>query len=337
MAPEEFPEEVPPKLALLPLHFDVEEHLLSSDAFVKSIQATELMTKTINEVYFDGKLQAQFYILPPRRGGFIELIAFAATVSAVLVFHQSDTFKGFYKGLTGKDYDAYNASKKFGEVVRDLIAGLFTTDTEKIRELTSDDERFDRPLKSKSDFIKSCQSNDAIKGFGIGFDYDFQVKREDFKNHKSEGRIRRKPDKLLHLYGTVLKPVMIPNTRATWEILYTSANNKLLKRSKIFNGFMEDEDFSSKFHYGDTRRIWPPEGLKIEVEALITQFSEDGEIKPKPLHEIIKVISFNGTRLVPKDYVVGSASESYIEECLGQPQPLMPYNTGNQPTLFDDY
>jgi len=337
MAPEEFLEEVPPTLALLPLHFDVEEHLLSSDAFVKSIQAAELMMKSINEVYFEGKLQTAFYVLPPRKGGFIEIIAVSASVTAILVFHQSDTFKGFYKGLTGKDYDAFKASQKFSEVVRDLVAGLFTTDTEKIRQLTNDDERFDRPLKSKSDFINSCQSDDSIKGFGIGFAYDFQVKRKDFKKHKSEGRIRRKPDKLLHLYGTVLKPVMIPNTRATWEILYTSSNNKLLKKPKIFNGFMEDEDFSSKFHYGDTRRAWPPEGIKIEVEALITQLSEDGEIKSKPLKEIIKVLSFDGKRLVPKDYVVGSASESYVKECIGHHQSLITDNTVNQPTLFDDY
>jgi len=70
---------------------------------------------------------------------------------------------------------------------------------------------------------------------------------------------------------------------------------------------------------------------------LITQLSEDGEIKSKPVHEIIKVMSFDGKRLVPEDYVVGSASKSYIKDCLGQHQTLITYNTDYQPTLFDDY
>ncbi|MCE2517263.1 MAG: hypothetical protein J4F41_05360 [Alphaproteobacteria bacterium] len=337
MAPEEFFEEVPPPLALLPLHFDVEEHLLASNVFVKAIETTELMTKAINEIYFDGKAQVHFYISPPRRGGFIEVIAIAASLTAILVFHQSDTFKGFYKGLTGKDYDAYQASKKFGEVIRDLIAGFFTSNTKQIRDLTKDDERFDRPLKSKSDFIESCQSNEKINGFGIGFDYDFQVERKDFKNHKSDGRLRRKPDKVLHLYGSVLKPVMLANQKATWEILYTTVDGQLLKTPKVFNGFMEDTDFSSNFYYGDTSRKWPPEGVKIEVEVLITQLTEAGEIKSKPVHEITKVISFDGERLVPSSYIIGSASEKYLEKCLSQKTVLEVYKTNDQPTLFDDY
>ena len=331
-----FLEKAPPPLALLPLHFDVERHLLSSDIFVKSIQTAELMTKSINEIFFEGKLEARFYFLPSQRGGFIELIALSASLSALVLFHQSDTFQGFYKGLTGRDYNAYEASERLGEVIRDLLAGLLISTTKKIRELIGDDERLNKLLKYKTELIEKFQENNAVKGFGIGFKNDFPVKREKFNDHKCKRPMKRKPDKVLHLYGAVLKPVMIPKQKATWEILYTSSNYKSSKRSKIFNGFMKDEDFSSNFHYGDTRRKWPPEGIKIEVEALITQLSENGEIKSKLLHKIIKVISFDGKRLVPKNYIIGSASERYIEECLGRRPNLVIYNTDNQPTLFDD-
>ena len=52
----------------------------------------------------------------------------------------------------------------------------------------------------------------------------------------------------------------------------------------------------------------------MEAEVQVSQITEDGEIKKRPVKEIKRVISFNGARLVPENYSFDHSQKSKSEE-----------------------
>ena len=99
-----------------------------------------------------------------------------------------------------------------------------------------------------------------------------------------------------------MSPVLLANENKPWALKVTHINREQLKRPKTLSADMADRDFLTDFFAGRHPIKVSSSPDLMEAEVQVSQITEDGEIKKRPIREIKKVISFNGERLVPENY-----------------------------------
>lgn len=92
---------------VIPLHFDVPHHRIPLDDFIQTAKKTEAILDGFNNRLFDGKLKYQMLVVPPKDGGFIEILGYISTamgsIGLVWAYSQTKDGKAFFKGLTGHE------------------------------------------------------------------------------------------------------------------------------------------------------------------------------------------------------------------------------------------
>ncbi len=321
MAPEEFLEEVPPTLALLPLHFDVQGHYLPTSTLISGLQAVEDIIQGLNNLHFNGRLPVKVIALPSEEGGYLANIALVVGIGAGLVgiasglvyIHESDTFRAAVEEYSGKPYEHEEVAKNLSGAFRDSVGGFFLINNDKLRDLSDDSPLLDKAIRSKSRFMRRCINDRDVRGLGFSSFYDFRITRGDFWKHISNVRERVKPMNVLHLKGFVASSVVLEGTERQWAIRVAHSGQNKVKKPYEISAYLVDDDFATDLFKGHhpVREDAQPDA--IEVEILVSQVTRDGKVVNKSMKQITKVISFKGERLVADDYEVGSASDFYPE------------------------
>ena len=319
MAPEEFLEEVPPQLVLLPLHFDVEGHYLKTSTLISGLQAVQNIVEGLNKYHFDGKLTVKVIALPSEEGGYLANIALVVgigtgvvgIVSGAIYIHESVTFKAAVEVFTERPYEHEEVTRDLSRDFKNSVGGFFLLSNKQIRQLSGDSPMLDKAIKSKTKFMRQCIKDSEVRGLGFSSKDDFRIARGDFWAHVSDVTERVKPTEVLHLRGFVASSVVLEGTERQWAIRVTHSGLNMVKKSYELSAYLEDNDFAADLFKGrhPVREDAKPDA--IEVEILVSQVTRDGEIVNKSLKQIKKVISFKGERLVANDYEIGSASEFF--------------------------
>lgn len=111
-------------MEVIPLHFDVPKHQMSLQEFIEFAKDTTSIIDNFNEEFFEGKLKYKIYVVPPKDGGFIELlgITVAFVVGSAWVFVESDIGKAFIEELTGHTTEYW--AKRAAVETKNIYANL---------------------------------------------------------------------------------------------------------------------------------------------------------------------------------------------------------------------
>ena len=312
MASEELLES---ELSVLPLHFDVENHLIETETLISGIKAVEDIATAINNVHFDGNLSFRVCALPSNEGGHIvNLVLVVATaivggIPVAISINESKTLAGFIEGYTGKPYDPSKISRYLGRALRNATGGFLLTENKDITDITQDNPDYDKSFKSKSDFMCSCLNNTDILGLGFSNEHKFPIKRVDLIKHISDSKERIKPSQVQLVSGHIVSPVLLEHENRQWAIKVTHEDKNRLNKPKLISAHLDDEEFARDFFAGKHPVKDSDAPDSIEVEILISKVTKDGKTKGGRIREIKKVILFKDERLVDEEYKVGTASK----------------------------
>ncbi len=96
------------------IHFDVSDHFLKLDTFIKTAESARKVIDALDETFFNGSLEYELIVLPPAEGTFLSKLAVLVGVpGAVFAFLNSDVGGGYVEGLTGRSPSEW--AKSIGE------------------------------------------------------------------------------------------------------------------------------------------------------------------------------------------------------------------------------
>lgn len=96
------------------IHFDVSDHFLKLDTFIKTAESARKVIDALDETFFNGSLEYELIVLPPAEGTFLSKLAVLVGVpGAVFAFLNSDVGGAYVEGLTGRSPSEW--AKSFGE------------------------------------------------------------------------------------------------------------------------------------------------------------------------------------------------------------------------------
>lgn len=96
------------------IHFDVSDHFLKLDTFIKTAESARKVIDALDVTFFHGSLEYELIVLPPAGGTFLSKLAVLVGVpGAVFAFLNSDVGGAYVEGLTGRSPSEW--AKSFGE------------------------------------------------------------------------------------------------------------------------------------------------------------------------------------------------------------------------------
>lgn len=102
------------------IHFDVSDHFLNLDTFIRTAESARKIIEALDETFFNGGLEFELIVLPPAEGTFLsKLGVLVAGPAAVFAFLNTDVGGAYVEGLTGRSPSEW--AKLFGEDHRALI------------------------------------------------------------------------------------------------------------------------------------------------------------------------------------------------------------------------
>ncbi|WP_152988072.1 hypothetical protein [Paracoccus sp. MKU1] len=111
------------------IHFDVSDHFLNLDTFIRTAESARKVIEALDETFFNGGLEYELIVLPPAEGTFLsKLGVLVAGPAAVFAFLNTDVGGAYVEGLTGRSPSEW--AKSFGEYHRTLIEGVSEETTE---------------------------------------------------------------------------------------------------------------------------------------------------------------------------------------------------------------
>lgn len=111
------------------IHFDVRDHFLKLDTFIKTAESARKVIEALDETFFNGSLEYELIVLPPAEGTFLSKLAIwiSGGTAAVFGFLNTDVGSAYVEGLT--DRTPAEWAQSFGEDHRARI-NAFQAETE---------------------------------------------------------------------------------------------------------------------------------------------------------------------------------------------------------------
>jgi hypothetical protein len=293
---------------ILPLHFNTAEHYLSLDEFINTVENTRAIAENINVEFFEGKLQYQIVVLPPKPGGFISLIGLCVIggAGALWAFSESDIGKKFISGLTGHEPahwaeqagiklkqavqekaqdENVSVKKAAGLLLKECAKGFLEKNADALRKIGVSKRHFRRAYEAKNEFFQICLKNSDIKGIGFDETHKFPITRADFPSHIVE-LPPEEDDEPEHDWVVeekeikVTSPVWVKDGRQ-WQASYDG------KKETLFT--MEDEGF---WQLVEDNKLKP----KIP-DLLVVQWAADKKGKGRKKVRVLRVLEYNRVTL----------------------------------------
>lgn len=292
------------------IHFDVKDHHIRFDSHLAALEASNVIVGEINKRLFGGKIDYEILVLPTRSGTFLMTLSIAANLLWVVVqVTESQAFKGFIEGLTGKKWDNYEKAKDVGLFLRDAAKGFFMTEKDELEKIIPQEINLDKAIKFKSEFYKKCIANDEIKGLGFEDDDHFPVKRTNFLKHVSlEDKIRDVPSEFFIFDATIIASVNV-DKNYKWRIKNNASG-------ELISTYMNDDDFKARLLDGKNplKRSSKDDIIKVLVEYKRHEKNGEIEIKEKSINTIY---NFN-------DEQIKSVPEGLLEKITTKSEEKLP-------------
>lgn len=103
------------------IHFDVRDHFLKLDTFIKTAESARKVIEALDDSFFNGALEYELIVLPPSGGTFLSKLAIwvSGGTAAVFGFVNTNVGSAYVEGLTGRTPAEW--AQSFGQNHRDLI------------------------------------------------------------------------------------------------------------------------------------------------------------------------------------------------------------------------
>lgn len=199
-------------MEIIPIHFNVPGHHLPLETFIETAKNTKAVIAAFNNRLFDGKLQYELLVLPPRPATFISALGIVVIGGGVVwAFAESDIGKAFIKGLTGYEpaHLAEIAGQKFKQqlkgtsvasetgddgdkterlvelhveavVVTEITKSFLQKDVEDLKRVGIQPQVFRDAYDARNNFYKACSETREIEGLGFEETENFPIERSDF-------------------------------------------------------------------------------------------------------------------------------------------------------------
>jgi hypothetical protein len=97
------------------IHFDVSDHFLKLDTFIKTAESARKVIDALDETFFNGSLEYELIVLPPAEGTFLSKLAIwvSGGTAAVFGFLNTDVGSAYVEGLPGRKPAEW--AQSFGE------------------------------------------------------------------------------------------------------------------------------------------------------------------------------------------------------------------------------
>jgi hypothetical protein len=123
------------------IHFDVNDHFLSLETFIRTADSARKIIEALDETFFASSLDFQLIVVPPAGGTFLtKLGLFLSAPAAVFAFLNSEVGGAYIEGLTGRPPADW--AKSFGQDHRAFIDSATAP---------SNDENNDQDLENMND------------------------------------------------------------------------------------------------------------------------------------------------------------------------------------------
>lgn len=288
----------------LPVHIDVPEHYLTADDYLVAVDAINVCLAELNKRVFEGKLECSLLVFPSEEGSFKGITAvlvkgikksgqIVLTIGALggfIGFVETDSFKGFVKGLTKHELDYYHMSENLGSMIHDIIVGLFTIENAQLERVIPDEINLDKALKAKSEFYHMCIQNKRICGVGFDDSNSFSVQRNRFAYHTSKDRVRPTDSDFRIYDAVVISPVDVDKD-IKWEL-----EDRITKAS--IKAHMRDDVFKRSFLSGKYPLKQTKEDDRMTVLVEYKKQEKNGEVEVKEVC-IETVYNFNDVEITP--------------------------------------
>jgi hypothetical protein len=125
------------------LHFEVRDHFLKLETFIRTADSARRIVASIDESFFSGKLGYELIVLPPAEGTFLSKLAIwvSSGTAAVFAFLNTDVGSAYVEGLTGKSSAEW--AEELGKEHRDIISDAVGEAPPKAISVDHDDEFLD--------------------------------------------------------------------------------------------------------------------------------------------------------------------------------------------------
>lgn len=105
------------------IHFDVNDHFLKLDTFIRTAESARKVIDALDETFFNGSLEYELIVLPPAEGTFLSKLAVLVGVPGlVFTFINTEVGGAYVEGLTGRSPSEW--AKAFGEDHRARIDSI---------------------------------------------------------------------------------------------------------------------------------------------------------------------------------------------------------------------
>jgi len=305
---------------VIPLHFDVPQHHIPLDDFIQTAKKAEAILEGFNKRLFEGKLRYKVLVVPPKDGGFVEILSIDTamlSIGLVWAYSQTKDGKAFFEGLTMHEpiYWHRKAGEKLrglfkknqtdnpqvSEVTKELqtkqaeelmlvkaVIAFLRLDEEKLSKFGVTPRSFREAFEARNEFYKVLNANKDIKGLGFDESHEFPVKRSDFvEKHVKlppEEKIEERLDWVVGVERIIANsPVWRRNLQDKRHWYGTYRDNK----TATF--VIEDEGFWQKRDEGSLH-LQPNDQLKVQW-AFIEKLGKRSRFR------VLRVLEFNEDRL----------------------------------------
>lgn len=278
--------EVSPEDYKLTIRFDVPDSRLPASDVVAMLNSVTTIISEVEKHFIKYERKEDkpvIYVTKVRQGSFlIELVLAAGLLLKVIKILETEHWRGFYEGLTGKKYHSHNNSKTLGEIVK----RFFSKSIDDIRKIIPKDINLDKAIKAKSDFFETVDKNESLKEIGFGDDDEFQVKKNKFASHidsKSIHPLQTGTEKKT----VIIERAVVVNKDNKWVFINKETN-------KHFYAFMRDEGFKRDFLHGSKYPL-KQTANNDEITALFEfDLIGKGSSANKKNWKVREVYAFNG-------------------------------------------
>jgi hypothetical protein len=286
-----------PAAARLPIHFDVPANYLSAADYIIALESFKTTLDEFNKRLFNGQLDYEFIAIGAEAGSYKGITGILVNGAAVATFIfatiqtlETDTGRGFVKGVIGSEIDYKQTGEDAGRFLRDLTVGFYSTVTDKLEKVIPASVNLDKALKAKNDFYTMCINNKAVSAVGFTDSTDFPIKRPVFTQHLSKEKIRYVASDFVLYDAIIVSPVDI-DVDQVWRF-----QDRITKRG--LNAYMRDDSYKQAFLNGRYPLKQSKQDDRVIVMLEYKKQEKNGEVEQKEVC-VHTVYSFNDTEIVP--------------------------------------
>lgn len=270
---------------------ETDKHFISAEDYKVFIDSIEETLADINTKLLNSRANYKLCIVANKEGGFWSI--FGLTVSLVggsFAILDSGFVHGFYKELTGHDYDTAEIGKKAAVFMKDITVGLFSKTATQLSKIIPTELNFDKAINAKNKFYRMCGTSTDIVGVSFSDSIEPEIQKKDFVHYISQDTDSNLPPEQFVDVVTIVKSVNV-DSDAKWSV-------KVGDNTKPQYVDMLDEDFRKDFLAGKYALKQTKQDDKMKVLLEKKKKYENGREKDMRL-AIVKVYEFNNAKILP--------------------------------------